>query len=119
MERRDGSKGTLVEGEQPARPESLSEHDQCGIREPDGQVAIAPDHRQVLAAVVFAHGMAELGDDGLAVLGEHEVDGERQSAIVGAGWGVGRQKVSRVEACHERGVVPYIGHAEDDGVPER
>src|SRR5206468_8829440 len=46
LERRDGSKGTLVEGEQPARPESLSEHDQCGIREPDGQVAIAPDHRQ-------------------------------------------------------------------------
>ena len=32
----------------------------------------------VLAAAVFAHGMAELGDDGLAAHGDHDVDGERR-----------------------------------------
>ena len=34
----------------------------------------------LLAAAVFAHGMAELGDDRLAMLGEHEVDGDRRAS---------------------------------------
>jgi hypothetical protein len=33
----------------------------------------------LLAAAVFAHGMAEFRDDGLAVFGEHEVDGARRT----------------------------------------
>jgi hypothetical protein len=38
------------------------------------------NRRLVLAAAVFAHGMAEFGNDGSAVLGEHEGDGERRAS---------------------------------------
>ena len=37
---------------------------------------------RLLAAAVFAHGMAELGDDGLAELGDHDVEGERRGCRV-------------------------------------
>ena len=37
--------------------------------------------RVLLAAAVFAHGVAGLGGDGLAELGEYDGDGERRTGV--------------------------------------
>src|SRR5438128_11183834 len=59
------------------RPPQRSQSTQASLR---GHYPIAvpgPIASMVLAAAVFAHGRAELDDDGLAQLGEHDADGER------------------------------------------
>jgi hypothetical protein len=61
----------------------------------------------LLAAGVFAHGMAELGDDGLAELGDHDVEGERrgcrvEDAVAGA-LGDWTRRQSGVESGQWRG----------------